>query len=115
MLDTSATPDATAQQEDRGDAIRRQIEQQNAAFPQTLEHCKTIDFHFNRGSLEHPDLPTWILKAKGRTYYIRHFHSEAPFDTRETPEGSTRGMLRFRDCDLALLPDGTASIASTPS
>jgi len=95
---------------DRIRGIRRQIAEQMDSFPLVFEDCATIDFHFNRGHLEMPDLPMWVVKAKGRSFYVNHVNAEAPWSTRETPRGSTKGMIRFRRCRLAIDREGVATI-----
>jgi hypothetical protein len=64
--------------------------------------CRTVDFHFNKGHLEFPDLPMWVVKAKGQTFYVDHVDARCHWTTREAPEGSTKGMIRFRDCRLTI-------------
>lgn len=101
------------QRRDRILEMHRQLAEQNAQFPLSLGKCRTIDFHFNKGSLEFPFLPMWTLKAQGKTFYIHHLDANVPFSTRELPEGSTRGMIRFRNCDLTIDAEGTAHITET--
>lgn len=76
------------------------------------EHCRCIDFHFNKGHLMDPKIPMWVVKAKGQTFYVNHVESNATWSTRETPEGSTKGSLRFKNCFLKI-EDGTAFITQT--
>lgn len=94
-------------------AMRQQIVEQMAGFPLIIRDCRTVDFHFNKGSLEYPDLPTWVCKTKGRSFYLHHMTANCPWSTREVPEGSTRGMLRFRNCDLMIDAKGEATINSS--
>ena len=91
--------------------MHKQLAEQNALFPLDLGKCRTIDFHFNKGSLEFPFLPMWTVKAQGKTFYIHHLDSNVPFSTRELPEGSTRGMIRFRNCNLLIDSEGTAILS----
>ena len=90
--------------------MEKQIAEQNSLFPLTIENCKTIDFHFNKGSNEFKQLPMWIVKTKGKSFYVNHVTSSTPWSTRETPEGSTRGMLRFKNSHLNITKDGEAII-----
>lgn len=91
--------------------MKRQIVEQNRQFPLALENCPSVDFHFNKGSIAFPFLPAWIVKTKGRSYYVTHVDFDCLGTTRETPEhSSTKGMIRFRHVDLHLLQDGTAAI-----
>jgi hypothetical protein len=90
--------------------MQKEIEDQMASFPLTLE-APSIDFHFNKGSIEFPFLPAWIVKCKGKSYYLHHVDFDCLGTTRETPEHpSTKGSMRFRQCSLELRADGTASI-----
>lgn len=96
----------------RIDQMERDIADQMASFPLTLA-CDSIDFHFNKGSLEFPQLPAWTLKAKGKSYYVHHVDfSGTRGSTRETPDhASTKGAIRFRRCTLTLNRDGSATIS----
>lgn len=94
----------------RMEEMEQQIADQMASFPLVLEDCKTVDFHFNKGSNEWPQLPMWVVKAKGRTFYVHHVTATVPWSTRETPDGSTRGMIRFRAATLRLTAEGEAVI-----
>lgn len=89
--------------------MREQVRAQHATFPLLIE-APRIDFHFNKGSLEFADLPMWVVKAKGQSFYVHHVDAQAPWTTREVPDGGTKGMLRFRHCVLELKADGTAVI-----
>jgi hypothetical protein len=93
-------------------AMQAQMDAQMASFPLVLERCPIIDFHFNKGSIEFPFLPAWMVKTKGKTYYVHHLDfSNAVGTTRETPDHpSTKGAIRFRHCTLTLNADGTAKI-----
>ncbi|CAM6055296.1 unnamed protein product [Sphagnum tenellum] len=92
-------------------AVRQQIAEQMASFPLTMEDCRMIDFHYNKGSDQNPDLPRWVVKTKGKTFYVKHITANCPWSTRETPEGSTKGMLRFRNCNLHINAEGEAIIS----
>jgi hypothetical protein len=90
--------------------MERQIADQMATFPMVIQDCKTIDFHYNKGSTTFPSLPMWVVKAKGKSFYVHHVTANVPWSTRETPDGSTRGMIRIRDASLRLTPEGEAII-----
>jgi hypothetical protein len=91
--------------------MQKEIEDQMASFPITIENCPSVDFHFNKGSIEFPFLPAWIIKCKGKSYYLHHVDFDCAGTTRETPEHpSTKGSMRFRQCSLELKADGTASL-----
>jgi hypothetical protein len=76
------------------------------------EHCRTIDFHFNKGNLQDPTIPMWVVKTKGKSFYVDHVESNATWSTRETPEGYTKGSLRFKNCFLKI-EDNVATISQT--
>jgi hypothetical protein len=90
--------------------MRRQIAAQMARLPLTVADCTVVDFHFNRGHNEFPDLPMWVVKAKGQTYYVHHVTAICAWTTRERPSGATKGLLRFRHCDLHIDDHGEARI-----
>lgn len=65
-----------------------------------------IIFHFNTGFFKDPTIPMWVVKTKGKTYYVNHFTSEIGFTTKETPENPTtkasiqlRGNLQITEKD----------------
>jgi hypothetical protein len=90
--------------------MHKQMAEQNAKFPMLIEDCRNIDFHFNKGSLEFPFLPMWALKTKGMTFYVNHIEANIPWSTRELPEGSTRGMIRLKNGEIAIDAEGNAAI-----
>ena len=90
--------------------MKKDIAEQMASFPLILEDCRTVDFHYNRGANEFAFLPMWVVKTKGKSFYVHHITADCPWTTRETPEGSTRGMLRFRNCSVSISPEGEAMI-----
>lgn len=55
-----------------------------------------IIFHFNKKHLEDNKIPMWTIKTKGETYYVHHLISEIGFSTKETPDGKTKGSLKFK-------------------
>ena len=84
---------------DRILAMHKQIADQ--PFPLEME-ANRIDFYFNKGSIEFPMLPPWVVKAKGRTFYVRDFVSDIGFSTKNKSDGPTRGLLRFRAGKLTI-------------
>jgi hypothetical protein len=58
-----------------------------------------IIFHFNKMSLQDPNVPMWVIKAKGETHYVDHVDMESGvgFSTKETPDNpSTNGSIKFK-------------------
>jgi hypothetical protein len=95
--------------------MEKQIKAQMETFPISIAHCRTLDFHFNKGSMEFSQLPMWTIKVKGNQYFINHFTADGvPWSTRELPDAkSTKGMLRFKDCSLYIDKDGNATIGTS--
>lgn len=78
---------------------------------QSNEFCKTIVFHFNKGSLTDPTIPCWTLKFDGKTEYVHHVDANASWSTKETPDNeSTKGSLKFKNCTLSIDSDLIATI-----
>lgn len=95
---------------DRILGMHASLAEQTASFPIKLEGCQNIDFHFNKGSLEFDFLPMWILKAKGRSYYVNHIDCNIPWSTRERPTNATRGMIRIKSGDIIIDGEGIATV-----
>jgi hypothetical protein len=93
---------------DRILSMHKEIAEQ--PFPLDLGECKSIDFHYNRGANDFPFLPTWVIRAKGRSYYVREVEFSAPCTTKERATGSTKGVLRFKRCSVEIDADGNARI-----
>lgn len=98
------------QRRDRIIGMQKSLAEQFDSFPVTLTNCRNVDFSFNKGSLEFDFLPMWMVKANGKSFYVHHIDADIPWTTRELPEGSTRGMIRFKRCDITFLADGGAEI-----
>lgn len=61
------------------------------------EEVSRIVFHFNKAFLADPSIPMWVVKHKGKTYYVNHFDSFVGFSTKETPDNEhTKGSLQLR-------------------
>lgn len=70
-------------------------------------------FHFNKAHLTDPNIPMWVIKAKGETFYVKHVDVDCPFSTKETPDNpSTKGSLKFKDCCVEIDADLNAKITS---
>lgn len=95
---------------DRILGMHRQLAEQNALFPLTIE-ARVIDFSFNRVHNEFEFMPRWLVKANGKTYYVEHFDSQIGFSTREMTDPKTKGMLRFRNASMTIDQSNTATIA----
>lgn len=74
--------------------------------------CKELVFHFNKKHLEDPEVPMWVLKAHGVTFYVNHIDAEIPQSTKETPDNPhTKGSLKFKRCKLVIDEDNNATIS----
>ena len=77
--------------------------------------CKSVVFHFNKKHLEDSTIPMWIIKARGKTFYVNHVDCNLPWSTKETPDNShTKGSIKIRDCVLTIDQDNCATL-TTPT
>jgi len=73
--------------------------------------CDNLVFHFNKKHLQDPDVPMWVIKAKGETYYIHHVTADVPWTTKETPDNDhTKGSLKFKKCLCTIDDDNNANL-----
>lgn len=73
--------------------------------------CKEVVFHFNKKHLEDPEIPMWVLKAKGESYYVNHVTCSVPWSTKETPNNShTKGSIKVKDCVVVIDNNNDADI-----
>lgn len=62
-----------------------------------IEKKERIVFHFNKKHLEDSNVPMWVVKYKGETFYIHHLESTIGFSTKESISNPvTKGSLMFR-------------------
>jgi hypothetical protein len=87
---------------------KMQEEVASQGFPLDLGDCRNIDFHFNKVSIQFPFMPKWVLKTKGKTYYVSHIDANVAWNTRELDAGSTLGMIRFKRANVVIDQEGTA-------
>jgi alkyl sulfatase BDS1-like metallo-beta-lactamase superfamily hydrolase len=93
---------------------RAEFEKIVEQYPLTLENCREVIFHFNKAHNQNPDIPPWVVKAKGKTFYVHNLTSEVGFTTRERPDDEyTKGAIRFRKCNLAIDATGHATITKS--
>ena len=72
----------------------------------THQVCKTLVFHFNKASLTNPEIPMWVIKTKGETFYVKHMTCNVGFSTKETPDNDhTKGSLKFKNVLLQIEND----------
>lgn len=90
---------------------RAKKEAEANAFPQDFTTDK-LDFHFNKKHLEDSNIPMWVIKTKGKTFYVNHVTSLVPWSTKETPDHpSTKGALRVKKCRVAIDAEGHATLS----
>lgn len=71
-------------------------------------------FHFNRGHLANPEIPMWVLKTKGESYYVNHVTASCSWTTKETPDNpTTKGSLKFKNVDVEINEDKEAIISAS--
>lgn len=59
--------------------------------------------------MEDPTIPMWILKTKGKSYYVDHVDCQVPWSTKETPDNShTKGSIKVKNCLLKIDNDNCA-------
>lgn len=64
----------------------------------TEKKCEVI-FHFNKKHLVDSNVPMWVIKCRGDTYYVHHIDVSpgVGFSTKETPENPhTKGSIKIK-------------------
>lgn len=75
---------------------------------QTARDCV---FHFNKKHLEDPNIPMWVLKFSGKTFYVHHVECSVPWSTKETPSSShTKGAIKIKRPLIRINDDNEAEI-----
>ena len=65
---------------------------------QIFDNIKEVIFHFNKGHLTNPEIPMWVLKIKGETYYVNHVECNVSWSTKETPNNDkTKGSIKIKN------------------
>jgi hypothetical protein len=68
-------------------------------LPKSFNESKKdpIVFHYNKAHNQDQSIPPWVVKHKGKSYYVHHLESKTGFSTKETPDNShTKGSLKFK-------------------
>ena len=74
--------------------------------------CDEAVFHFNKGHLADSAIPMWVVKAKGKTFYINHMDCTVPWSTKETPDNpATKGSIKVKKCLLTIDDNNCATLA----
>jgi len=54
----------------------------------------------------------WVIKTRGKTFYVNHVTCDIPWSTKETPDNShTKGSIKVKDC-LLTIDDSNEAILS---
>lgn len=73
--------------------------------------CDNVVFHFNKAHLTDTTIPMWVVKTKGKSFYVNHVDCKLPWSTKETPDnGHTKGSIKIKDCVLTIDLNNCASI-----
>lgn len=92
-------------------SMRKAMTEHRESFPIKIDACDRVEFHFNKKHLEFPWIPMWVLKSKGKTFYVDHVNALCPWTTREAPDNpSTKGSIRLRNCSLEIDAEGIATL-----
>jgi len=68
-------------------------------------------FHFNKHFLTDPTIPMWVLKTKGKTYYVNHVTANLPWSTKNTPDNShTKGAIKFKNALIKIDDENCAEL-----
>lgn len=68
-------------------------------------------FHFNKKFLEDPTTPMWVIKTRGKTYYVNHVSANIPWSTKETIDSShTKGSIKFKKVLIQIDNDNNAEL-----
>jgi hypothetical protein len=65
------------------------------------EQINEVVFHFNKMCISDNTIPMWVVKHKGKTYYVDHVDvsSGVGFSTKETPDNKhTKGSIKIKGC-----------------
>ena len=55
----------------------------------------------------------WVIKSRGKTYYIEHLEADLPFSTKETPDNPhTKGAIKFKNVHVTIDEDNVAHLRS---
>jgi hypothetical protein len=54
----------------------------------------------------------WVVKTKGKTYYVDHVEADIPWSTKETPDNEhTKGSIKFKNCLCTIDEDNCATLS----
>lgn len=66
-------------------------------------------FHYNKAHNDNQEIPPWVIKCRGESYYVNHMTTQIGFSTKETPDNShTKGSLKMKGMlKIVSYDDGT--------
>jgi len=68
-------------------------------------------FHFNKGHLADPNIPMWVVKTKGESWYVDHVECSVAWSTKETPDNNhTKGSIKVKRCLLTINDANCATV-----
>lgn len=74
--------------------------------------CKEVDFHFNKKHLEDPEIPMWVIRTKGKSYYVNHVTSTVSWSTKESVDNpKTKGSIKFKNVLLKIDDENCAELS----
>lgn len=89
----------------------KQLAEHMEQFPINYPKCREVIFHFNKGHMKNPAIPVWVLKAKGKTFYVNHVNATIPWSTKEViGHPSTIGSIKFKKASMYIDEDGCATV-----
>lgn len=54
----------------------------------------------------------WVVKTKGKTYYVDHVEADIPWSTKETPDNEhTKGSIKFKNCLCTIDENNCATLS----
>lgn len=90
-----------------------ELQEQLSSYPLSIVGAKEVIFHFNTMHLRNPNVPMWVVKAKGKTYYVRHVDAHLPWSTKETPDSRhTKGSIKFKNASVTINEEAVATIVA---
>jgi hypothetical protein len=66
-------------------------------------------FHYNKAHNDNQEIPPWVIKCRGDSYYVNHMTTRIGFSTKETPDNPhTKGSLKMKGMlKIVAYDDGT--------
>ena len=91
-------------------AWQNEIKESQEIFPLKIQDCRVVDIHFNKKHLEFSFIPMWVIKTKGKQYFVNNVSCKKEWTTTERDSGMTRGTIRVRHAEVNIDINGHAVI-----